>query len=69
MFRENGELNSNFNDSWNQTERYLDFSINEKDYLRRKGFRFDNPRGFLILGYNLTNLEIKQIRIKEKLNP
>lgn len=69
MFRESGELNSDFNDAWNQTERYLDFAINEKDYLRRKGLNFDNPKGFLILGYNLSDKEIKQIRVKERMNP
>ena len=46
MFRNDGNLNSDFNDAWNQAERYLDFARTERDYLQRKGLRFDNPRCF-----------------------
>lgn len=69
MFRENGELGQNFNDAWNQAERYLDFARTERDYLRRKGLEFDNPKCYLVLGHNLLPEEIKNIRIKERMNP
>jgi hypothetical protein len=69
MFRENRTLSANFHDAWTQAERYLDFARGERDYLQRKGFLFDNPRCYLILGYELTDDELKQIRTKERMNP
>lgn len=69
MFRENSALNANFHDAWTQAERYLDFARSERDYLQRKGFLFDNPKCYLILGYDLTDDELKQIRTKERMNP
>lgn len=69
MFRDNGDVNSEFNDAWNQAERYVDFTRLEKDYLQRKGFRFSNPKCYLILGFNLTDNEHNQIRLKERMNP
>jgi hypothetical protein len=69
MFRDNGGLNNNFNDAWNQAERYFDFARTEKDYLRRKGFLFDNPKCYLILGFNLTEDELPKARLKERMNP
>jgi hypothetical protein len=68
MFRDNRELNNDFNDAWNQAERYLDFARTDKDYLQRKGLNFDNPKCILILGFNLTDDELRQIRIKERMN-
>ncbi|MCL4264875.1 MAG: DUF4263 domain-containing protein [Anaerolineae bacterium] len=67
--RGNGDLNNAFNDAWNQAERYLDFAKSERGYLQRKGFRFDNPKCYLILGFDLTDDELKQVRIKERNNP
>ena len=69
LFRKNGDFYSDFNDAWNQAERYLNFAREEKDYLNRKGMRFDNPKCYLVLGLNLSMEEIKNIRRKEKMNP
>jgi hypothetical protein len=69
MFRDSGEVNSDFNDAWNQAERYLDFARTERDYLQRKGFWFDNPKCYLILGFGLTDDELRQVRLKERMNP
>jgi hypothetical protein len=69
LFLEDGELSNEFNRAWNQAERYLNFAREEKDYLRRKGFLFDHPKCYLILGYNLTDAELQKIRIKQRMNP
>ena len=69
LFKEGNHFNSNFNDSWNQTEEYLDFAVNDSDYLYRKGMLFDNPQCFLLVGYNLSEKQIKSLRIKERRNP
>lgn len=69
LFRQDGEFNSTFNDTWNQIEKYLNFAREEKDYLRRKGLNFDNPRCLLIAGYNMEPSCLKKIRTKERLNP
>ena len=69
IFQSNGEFHSKFNDAWNQAERYLDFIRENKDYLyRQKRLRYDNPKCYLILGYNLTDEQIKRIRIKQRNN-
>lgn len=69
LFRQDGEFNSIFNDTWNQIEKYLNFAREEKDYLRRKGLNFDNPKCLLIAGYNIEPSCLKKIRTKERLNP
>lgn len=69
IFRNDREFTSDFNESWNQAERYLDFARLEKDYLRRKGLDFNNPKCVLILGFNLPEEEIKKIRTKQRMNP
>lgn len=69
ILRQDGELGSEFNSSWNQVERYLDFTRQEKDYLRRKGLNFDLPRCFLILGYQLTDQALRKLRVKQSNNP
>ena len=69
LFRKNGDFYSDFNDAWNQAERYLNFAREEKDYLNRKGMRFDNPKCYLVLGLNLSVEKIREIRRKEKMNP
>ena len=51
LFCNDGSFSADFHKAWNQAERYLDFSLQESDYLRRKGYRFDNPKCYLILGY------------------
>ena len=69
VFRADGEFTADFNAAWNQTERYLNFAREEKDYLKRKGLRFDNPIAMLICGYNLPTEHVKKIRVKENMNP
>lgn len=69
LFRNNGNFTSDFYDAWNQAERYLNFAREEKDYLNRKGMRFDNPKCYLVLGLNLSEEKIREIRRKEKMNP
>jgi len=68
IFRKDGKFTSDFNETWNQAERYLDFARQEQDYLRRKGLDFDNPNCILILGFNLSEEEIKKIRTKQRMN-
>jgi hypothetical protein len=69
LFQKNGEFTSEFNKAWNQVEEYLNFAIEDKDYLRRKGLKFDNPKCYLILGYDLSEKQIKKIRTKARMNP
>ena len=68
-FQKDGRFNSKFNEAWNQVEEYLNFAIEDKDYLRRKGLNFDNPKCYLILGYDLSEKQIKKIRTKARVNP
>ena len=66
LFRADGDLAADFNDAWNQAERYLDFCRREEDYLRRqKGLRFDNPHCFLLLGHGLTHVQLQRVRAKD----
>lgn len=69
IFRRDGNFASEFNDAWNQVERYLNFTREEKDYLRRKGLSFDNPKCYLIIGFRIPDDVLKKIRAKERLNP
>lgn len=70
LFRNGGGFTSEFNDSWNQVERYLNFVRENKDYLyRNKGLRFENPSCSLIIGYNLNPNQREELRRKEKMNP
>jgi hypothetical protein len=70
LFRKNGDLTSDFNSAWNQAERYLDFTKENKDYLRRsKGLNFENPKCYLVAGYNLSQEDRARLRIKERSNP
>lgn len=59
IFRADGGYTSDFNDSWNQAERYLAFAQIERDYLQRKGLFFDNPKCILIVGYNISQAEVE----------
>jgi hypothetical protein len=69
LFRADGTFAAPFNDAWNQTERYLDFTRREVDYLRRqKGLRFENPHCHLIIGYEVTDDELEKLRRKERMN-
>ena len=67
--RRDGELSSEFNNAWNQTERYLNFVRDERDYLAHKGLHFDRPKCVLIAGYRISKQALAKIRGKEKLNP
>ena len=68
MFKKNGDFNNNFNEAWNQSERYINFVRQDADYLRRrKNLMFSNPKCNLILGLNLSETERDQIRRKEEL--
>jgi hypothetical protein len=69
IFRRDGNFASEFNDAWNQVERYLNFAREEKDYLRRKGLRFNNPKCYLFIGFEIPDDGLKKIKNKEKLNP
>ncbi len=70
LFKGDGTPSAEFNDAWNQAERYLDFVRREQDYLhRQKGLRFENPHVRLIIGYRLTEDQRKLVRSKERLQP
>ena len=69
LFRGDKKFNSNFNDAWNQIERYLNFVREEKDYLRRKGLNFGNPKCIFIAGYKIDPICLRKIRRKERFNP
>jgi hypothetical protein len=57
---------SEFNESWNQAERYLSFSTQQRSYLmEEKNLRFESPRCLLLLGYQLSDAELREIRKKE----
>ena len=67
-FRSNGELSSDFNDSWNQAERYIAFTRRQRDYLREeKKLRFENARCILIAGYEIEEDLLRKIREKESI--
>jgi hypothetical protein len=70
LFRADGSFSAEFNDSWNQAERYLDFCQRQRAYLLdQKELRFENPRCLLLTGNDLTSTEIRSIRSKEGFNP
>jgi hypothetical protein len=70
LFKGQKSFRAEFNDAWNQTERYLDFARNQSDYLmRQKGLFFDNPKCYLLAGYNLTEAQLRELRRKERMNP
>jgi hypothetical protein len=70
VFRRDGRFTQEFNEAWNQAEQYLDFATQNQDYLlRQKGLRFNNPKCYLIIGYNLTEIEISKLRRKERNYP
>lgn len=69
LFTPDNVLRAEFNNAWNQAERYLDFARQEADYLKRqKGLFFDNPKCYLIIGFNLSKEQVKEIRRKERMN-
>ena len=65
-FRSNGTLSAEFNDSWNQGERYVVFAREHRDYLlREKQLRFENPRCILLMGHHWDEQQMKVVRDKE----
>ncbi len=69
LFRKNGSFSAEFNDAWNQAERYLDFCHHERSYLlKQKKLRFESPRCILIIGYELSDTQRDDIRKKEFMN-
>lgn len=70
LFKKENQFNSNFNDAWNQIEKYLDFVVQNSDHLyREKRLLFDNPQCFILVGYNLSDEQIKSLHTKERRNP
>jgi hypothetical protein len=69
LFLPDGDFSDAFFRYWNQAERYLNFARTEKDYLYRKGLRFENPKCYLILGFNLSDEQIIELRRKESMTP
>lgn len=68
LFKRSGELAANFNDSWNQAEKYLTFGQRQRTSLREeKGVAFENPQAVLVIGSELTPEQRKLIREKERL--
>lgn len=66
LFRKDAGFTASFNDAWNQAERYLAFATQQRSYLREeKELRFENPRCLLILGYQLSPHELREVRKKE----
>lgn len=70
LFSSSGSFRAEFNNAWNKAEQYLDFAQTEADYLyRQKGLIFDNPRCYLVAGFNLAESLRKKIKRKEHMNP
>lgn len=70
IFKQSGDFRAEFLSDWNQAERYLGFVRRQRNYLaREKGLEFENPRCYLIAGYDLTDEERRQITEKEEMNP
>lgn len=66
IFRKPGGFTASFNDAWNQAERYLVFANRQRQYLRdEKELMFENPNCLLVIGYNLSEAELREIRSKE----
>lgn len=65
-----GGFRAEFNDAWNQCERYLAFCQRQRAYLEaEKGLRFDNPRCLLLIGNDLADEQRRVVREKEILLP
>ena len=70
LFREDGNFTAEFNESWNQAERYLDFCHRERAYLLdQKDLRFENPRCVLLMGNNPSTSQMRSLRTKQAMNP
>lgn len=67
--RKTGNLTQHFNDAYDQAARYLNFAREQRQYLRDKGLRFENPACYLIMGYQLDEDTKKELRLRQKNNP
>jgi len=66
LFRKNTGYTSGFNGAWNQAERYLSFAREHRSYLKdEKELRFESPRCILLLGYELEERALRELRRKE----
>ena len=66
LFRRDGSFSANFNDAWNQAERYLDFCQRQRTYLLdEKQLRFENPRCIRLIGHDLSIPQTNAVRSKE----
>lgn len=69
-FRRNGNFSAKFYEAWDQAERYLTFVRNNKEYLRsEKGLVFSNPHCFLLVGWQLSDAQLRKFREREAHNP
>lgn len=68
-FRQDQGFTHEFNESWNQAERYLDFARKQRQYLRDKGLSFENPRCYLLVGHGLSEPQMQALKVKESFNP
>lgn len=69
LFKSDGSFSSNFNDAWNQAERYLGFCQKQRSYLQEtKNLKFDNPRCILLIGLGIDPKQMRMIRAKEEMN-
>lgn len=70
LFRSDGKFGSAFHEAWQQAEDYLRFATDNRDYLyKEKGLLFNNPICILLIGYKLTQKQVKMLRQKELFNP
>jgi hypothetical protein len=68
-FRQDGTLSAEFNDSWNQAERYLISAREDREYLQRHlDLRFENPKCLMIIGHDWTDAQMRVVRQKESVN-
>jgi len=68
-FKQDGTPSAQFNDTWNQAERYLVSAREDRDYLERHlGLRFENPKCLVIMGHDWTETQTRLVRQKESLN-
>lgn len=68
-FKADNTFSAEFNNAWNQAERYVIFVRRNADYLRNeRGLAFGNPRCLLVLGHDLDDAQRRAIHDKEGMN-
>jgi Domain of unknown function (DUF4263) len=68
-FKKDEAFSAEFNDSWNQAERYLVAARTDRVYLREHlGLRFENPKCILIVGHEWTESQVRAVRQRESIN-